>query len=245
MNGSTAPLIGLTIDAEEAGGYAPMPWYAQRKNYSGSVAECGGLPILLPYHPEHAETYLDMVDGLVVTGGDFDIDPAMFGEAITSDRVVTKPDRTRFEAAMVHGALERKIPMIGICGGEQLINVLLGGTLVQHIPDSIPDCLEHEQPNPRWETSHAITIEKDSLLHRITGTTTMQVNSSHHQAVAKAAPGMIVNAVAPDGVIEGIEYPDHPFCLGVEWHPEYLIGTEDRRIMDAFIAAAKTYRGQR
>lgn len=240
---ANAPIIGLTLDSEAGGGYAPLPWYALRKNYAGGIHARGAVPLCLPHHADAAEHYLGLIDGLVITGGDFDVDPALFGEQIESDRIIVKPERTQFERAMIEGALARNMPMLGICGGEQLLNVMLGGSLIQHIPDSVPNCLEHEQPNPRTETSHSVAIKEGTLLHRITGVTKMDVNSAHHQAVKAPAPGMIVNATAPDGVIEGIEYPDHPFCLGVEWHPEYLIGVEDTAIIDAFLAASLQHRG--
>jgi putative glutamine amidotransferase len=134
------------------------------------------------------------------------------------------------------------VPILGICGGEQLLNVVLGGTLIQHIPDTIAQALEHEQKNPRDEPGHAVTIAPGTLLARITGSTRMNVNTAHHQAVARAAPGMVVNATADDGVIEGIELPGHPFCLGVQWHPEYYVDAADGRIFEAFIAAAREFK---
>lgn len=232
------PVVGITLDCEEAGGYAALPWYALRRNYAEAVAHHGGVALMIPYQQNAVEHYLGMIDALMVPGGDFDIDPAMFGAKTVHEKVTMKPSRTTFEAGMMRGAIERKMPVLGICAGEQLMNVLLGGTLIQHIPDEVPDCLEHEQKNPRTETSHAIAITKNTLLHKIVGRGEMQVNSSHHQAVAKVGPDVVVNAVAPDGVIEGIEYTKHPFCLGVEWHPEYEITEGDKAIMAALVKAA-------
>ena len=130
------------------------------------------------------------------------------------------------------------MPVLGICGGQQLLNVVLGGTLVQHIPDQIADALAHEQPNPRDQPGHTVAITPDTLLHRITGLETMSVNSAHHQAVDKPGSGAVVDAVAPDGVIEGIEMPGRRFCLGVQWHPEFAIDPGDTRIFAALIDAA-------
>lgn len=231
------PVIGFTLDYEEGGGYSKMPWYALRENYCGAVSQFGAVPLPLPHEVAAVEAYLAMLDGLVITGGAFDVSPELYGEKTTSDKVTTKDRRTQFEYAITTGAIKKKIPILGICGGQQLLNVVLGGTLIQHIPDSIDNPLEHEQKNPRTEPGHEVSIKPGTLLHRIVGTDTIAVNSAHHQAVAKPAPGTLVDAVAPDGVIEGIELPDHPFCLGVQWHPEYFVSPADRRIMQAFVDA--------
>ncbi len=233
------PVIGLTLDREEGGGYSRFPWYALRENYCGAVARAGGLPFALPHEPALVETMLDRIDGLVITGGAFDVDPALFGDRHVHDSVSLKPGRTGFEMALTRAALARDLPILGICGGEQLLNVALGGTLIQHIPDAIPDALAHEQPNPRDEPGHEIAILPGTRLHRITGETRMAVNSAHHQAVARPAPDCIVNAVAPDGVIEGIEAPDRRFCIGVEWHPEFLLSRGDQRLLEALVAASR------
>jgi len=235
----TRPIVGITLDAEPPGGYSKLPWYAIRENYAGAVARAGGLPLMLPHEPDLAAGYLDTIDALVVTGGAFDVDPALFGAAERHPTVVTKDRRTAFELAILRGAHARDLPILGICGGEQLLNVVLGGTLIQHIPDEVPGALAHEQPNPRTEPGHSVAVAEGTLLHRVTGLAEMQVNSAHHQAVRGTGPGIVVNARAPDGVIEGIEDPSRRFCLGVEWHPEYAIGPGDDRIFDALVAAAR------
>ena len=184
-----------------------------------------------------AEAYLDRLDGLIVTGGAFDVDPALYGDAERHPTVELKSTRTSAELALLTGALARHMPVLGICGGEQLLAVALGGSLIQHIPDSIAEALPHEQATSHYEPGHAVEILPDTLLARIVGAGTMQVNTSHLQAVRE--PGRAtVNALAPDGVIEGIEDPSHPFCLGVQWHPEFGIDPGDRAIFKAFVAAA-------
>ncbi len=233
------PVIGLTVDWEKPGGYSKLPWYALRENYAQAVSRAGGLPILLPHETAHVEAYLARIDGLIVTGGAFDVDPALFGAAERHATVNLKEGRTAFELAIVRGALQRDMPLLGICGGQQLLHVVLGGTLIQHIPDSMPNALAHEQPNPRTEAGHAVDIVAGTLLHRIVGADRMAVNSAHHQAAADEPAGVVVNARAPDGVIEGIEAPGRRFCLGVQWHPEYSIGPGDDRILAAFVAACR------
>jgi putative glutamine amidotransferase len=233
----THPRIGFSLDYETKPTFSKKPWYAIRENYLTAVADLGALPLPLPHLVEKADTYLDLLDGLVITGGAFDIPPSMYGDDSIHETVTTKDQRTQFEWAITKGAIQRNIPILGICGGEQLLAVVLGGTLIQHIPDSIPNALAHEQPNPRDEVGHSVKIVENTLLHQIIGATEIQVNSAHHQAVAKIPAGAIVNATAPDGVIEGIEVTTHPFCLGVQWHPEYHVTGADRKIFEAFVGA--------
>lgn len=237
LRGMKRPLIGVTLDAEKPGGYSKFPWYALRQNYCEAVIAAGGLPLALPHEPENAIAYLDTIDGLVVTGGAFDVDPSLYGDAERHDTVITKDRRTAFEMAMTKGALERDMPVLGICGGQQLLHVALGGRLIQHIPDSIQDALAHEQPNPRNEPGHDVAVAKGTRLHAIVGTETLAVNSAHHQAARDEPRGVVVNARSPDGVIEGIEAPAYRFCLGVQWHPEFHISDGDRRIFRAFVEA--------
>ena len=232
------PVIGITLDSEPPGGYSTLPWYALRENYAAAVTRAGGLPILLPHEADWAAAYLDHIDGLIITGGAFDVDPALFGATSRHPSVVTKDRRTRFELAVTQGALSCDMPVLGICGGQQLLNVVLGGTLYQHIPEEVTEPLAHEQPNPRTEAGHVVRIARGTLLHEICGADELAVNSAHHQAAKTVGPGVVINATAEDGVIEGIEDPRYRFCLGVQWHPEYAISSGDDRIFDAFVAAA-------
>ena len=233
------PLIGVTLDAEQPGGWSRFPWYALRANYTDAVAAAGGLPVALPHDPALCEAMLDRLDGLVVTGGAFDVDPALYGASDIHATVTLKQRRTAAELALVRGALARDMPVLGICGGQQLLAVALGGTLVQHIPDSIPDALEHEQPNPRDQPGHSVALVAGTRLAGIVGAATMQVNSAHHQAVASPGAHAVVNATASDGVVEGVEDARYRFALGVQWHPEFLIDSGDSRIFAAFIAATR------
>ncbi len=237
------PVIGLTLDIEQPPRppektAAALPLYGLRENYCAAVVRAGGLPVLLPHEPDLAEGYIAGLDGLLVTGGAFDVDPTIFGADSRHPSVTTKDRRTDFELAATRAALERDLPVLGICGGQQLLNVVLGGTLIQHIPDEVAGALAHEQPNPRDEPGHPVHIVPGSLLHRICGAEEMQVNSAHHQAAKDVGPGVAVNARAPDGVIEGIEAPAYRFCLGVQWHPEYGVADGDPAIFAAFVAAA-------
>ena len=232
------PVIGLTLDSEPPGGYSKLPWYALRENYCAAVARAGGIPVLLPHEVEQADAYLRLIDGLVVTGGGFDVDPAIFGARSRHPTVKTKDRRTQFELAVTRRAHSGDKPVLGICGGQQLLNVALGGTLIQHIPDEVPGALTHKQANGN-EPGHLVRFTEGTRLREIAGCAEAPVNSTHHQAVKAPAPGLQVDATAPDGIVEGIEDPRRRFCIGVQWHPEYAISEADRRLFAAFIEAAR------
>ncbi len=234
------PVIGITLDCESGGiaAWSRYDWYALRRNYTEAVVHAGGVPIMLPHEEGMVDAYLDRIDGLLVTGGHFDLDPSLYGDADRHETITTKPARTDFEWAMTEAALERNMPVLGICGGQQLLHVVLGGRLIQHIPDEVEDALAHEQSNPRHEAGHLVVLQEGTLLQMICGVDAMQVNSAHHQAAADEPAGIVVNARAPDGVIEGIESTRHRFAVGVQWHPEFMIDPADERIFAAFVAEA-------
>src|SRR5262245_11185003 len=129
------PIIGITADSEQPGGYSKFPWYAIRENYCSSVRHAGGVPIVLPHELSLVQHYVNMLDGLLVSGGNFDVDPKLFGAATRHPKVSIKEGRTDFELAMTRGMLAADKPILGICGGQQLLAVAMGGTLIQHIPD--------------------------------------------------------------------------------------------------------------
>lgn len=236
-----SPLIGLTLDHTAPSGHHKSGRYVIRENYCKAVSDAGGIPFCLPHETGLALTYADRLDALVVTGGAFDIDPKLFGDNSQHSTVTLKEDRTKFEWAITQAMLDQNKPVLGICGGQQLINVILGGTLIQHIEDEVQGGhVLHEQPNPRHEAGHGVKVTKGTLLHRLVGSDEISVNSAHHQAVKKVGPKVVVDAVAPDGVIEGIESTEHKFCLGVQWHPEFTVTEADARIFAGLIAAARS-----
>ncbi len=236
------PLIGISLDSESKPTYSKFPWYALRENYADTFIKAGATTLGLPHDLNAVDHYLDILSGLVITGGAFDVNPEFYGETLTPElKKRLKPARTAFEMSILQGAIERKMPILGICGGEQLLNVVLGGTLIRHIPDEIPDALEHLQNYDASYTAHSIEITPNTLLHRLVGTTTIDVNTSHHQAVKAVKPPVIISARAPDGIVEAIELPDHPFCLGVQWHPEFHSTNYDKQIVAGFVAASHVY----
>ena len=195
----------------------------------------GGIGIGIPHDMDNLKYIADKIDGLVITGGNFDIDPHIFGNTEVHKSVSLKKSRTEYELAITKYILKLNKPVLGICGGEQLLNVLYKGTLIQHIPDEIEFALEHEQKNPRDEAGHDVEIFKNSKLYSIIATSKLQVNSAHHQSIKTPGKGLVVNAVSSDGVIEGIEDPTKRFCIGVQWHPEFFISNGDKKLIKYFI----------
>jgi putative glutamine amidotransferase len=190
---------------------------------------------------------LEGVDGLLLTGGE-DVEPARYGEeplAVVTDRDAT---RDAFEVALVAEARTRRLPLLAICRGIQLLNVACGGTLIQDIPTQVNGGTDHQftvPPHQSYDLAHEIWIDKGTLLaelmnDRLNGVDTCDVNSRHHQAVKTVAPGFKVSATAPDGVVEAIEDPSVPFCLGVQWHPENFWRTgEFRPLFEGFVEASQ------
>ncbi len=239
------PLIGLTMSFDSKGVYySELPWYVLRENHCSTVIAAGGTPIGLPYDVSSVDQYLNTIDGLIVTGSNFDLSPQYYGESISKECILSTDPvdcRTQFELDMLKKALERNMPILGICAGQQLLNVVLGGSLIQHIPDVLPSEIQHEQPGSRTVAGHTVNVVKDTLLSRcVNGQPVLDVNSAHHQAVEAIGPGVVVNAYASDGLIEGIEHPSYKFCMGVQWHPEFSISPADDMITKSLIDASRS-----
>jgi putative glutamine amidotransferase len=219
------PRIGLTLDMDEARGE-----YRLARAYADAVLQAGGLPVPVPYADETvAGAYLALCEGFLVTGGDFDIAPERYGEVRRPACGPERAGRTAFEWSLVEAALAGRIPLLGVCNGMQLLNVVRGGTLHQDLREDL-GVASHEQPPPREEPSHAAELVPDTLLARLTGREPLQVNSTHHQGVRAPGAGVLVSARAPDGVVEAVELPDLPFALGVQWHPERLAARDARHL---------------
>jgi putative glutamine amidotransferase len=214
-------------------------------DYQQAVTHVGG-EVRIVDRSMTADDALAGVDGLLLAGGE-DVDPSRYGE--TADPSVTDvdPDRDAFEVDLVAAARARMVPILAICRGVQLLNVACGGTLIQNLPAPSAGGTPHllsVPPHQACELAHEIWLEKDSLLaqllnERLNGADTCDVNSRHHQALKQVAPGFRVSATAPDGVVEAIEDPGVPFCIGVQWHPENFWRTgEFRSIFEAFVRAS-------
>ena len=229
------PLIGITLDSEKKNTYSKFPWYALRENYLTSLIKFKAIPIPLTHEVKLINNYCNLLDGLVITGGDFDIDPKIYNQNNKGTKN-TKNKRTDFEIKICKKFIGINKPVMGICGGAQLINVACGGTLIQDLDKKV---INHEQINPRNETSHNININKKTKLYNIFNKDKIKVNSAHHQSVDKLGENLIISAIAKDGVIEGIEHKKHKWCIGLQWHPEFLITKSDIKIIKNFINEAK------
>lgn len=224
-----------------------MPVYDKKVNdwwmlypYMTAVEQAGGVPFMFPQttDEEVIASLLAVSDGLVFPGGQ-DIDPAMYGQEKKPCCGELLEELDQMESLVFPAALELRKPILATCRGAQILNVLCGGTLYQDLAEEYPSDLNHDQKTPYSESVHSVTVKSGSLLHKITGTETLQVNSLHHQAVARVSDRFIVAAEAPDGLIEAISMEDQPFVLGVQWHPEWMMETDEmsRKIFGAFMDA--------
>lgn len=228
------PIIGITLDNEEPGIYSKFPWYAIRNNYLHSIEKSGGIPFPLFHTQKNVNQLFNLLDGIIITGGNFDIDPKLYGQKTKGSRII-KNNRTNFELSIFNKFLKSTKPILGICGGEQLINVACGGTLIQDIKKENKNTIQHEQLNPRNQTSHKVIILKNTLLRKIIKKDIIKVNSAHHQSINIFGKKIIPSGYSPDGIVESIEHTKHRWCIGVQWHPEFLITKEDIKLIKNFV----------
>lgn len=248
---SPRPLIGIVPDYKEgcANGYSKGNYYALRANYVEMINKAGGAAVILSYDYDLIDYYVNSLDGLMVVGGYFDIHPKRYGETKIHPTVKLNDVREEFEHELGLRAIATSLPLFGICNGMQLINVLHGGKVIQHIPDE-EKFIDHEQSHVAGFDDyhrgyHEVAIAKNSKLFAIVGEEKIKTNSSHHQAAKTAGAGLVVAAQASDGIIEAVEKLDHPFCLGVQWHPEFEVSAADGKIFTAFVDAAREYKQRR
>lgn len=234
------PRIGISLDADES-----RARYELKRTYVDAVLGAGGLPILIPFvGPAETAAYVAILDGLVLSGGAFDVPPALYGEEARPACGPTIRERTESELRLLRGALANRTPVLGVCGGMQLFNVAMGGTLHQDLPAELGIRI-HQQGPPKDVPSHDVEIGAATGLAALAGAGRLRVNSTHHQAVKAVGPGLLVTARALDGVIEAIELPGHPFAIGVQWHPESALRHEPRHaeIYRGLVRAASERRG--
>lgn len=252
------PLIGVTTSevrrAETVSpipeGEPPMHEMALGLKYLRAIEATGGLPVVIPpLELGLIEPLLDQLAGLCLSGGP-DLHPKAYGEEPDEHLGPTEPDLDRFELAIASAADQRDMPILAICRGTQALNVVRGGTLVQHLPESRPeadpDGVPHRQRTPGSEPSHTVDIDPGSLLAATIGTAETAVNSFHHQAIDRLGRDLVPSAWAEDGTIEAVEDRGRGFLIGVQWHAELLIDRPvEQALFGAFVAAAAAGSGAR
>ena len=242
MTDKRSPLIGVTCMTIETASHSPR--LGMSRSYVNALLGAGAAPLLIPHMADKAvlRAVYERLDGLLLPGGG-DIDPAHYGEPRHEKCNEPSAERDDTELTLARWAIEEGMPVLGICRGIQVLNVALGGSLFQDIQAQIPDAQRHAwYPNhPRDRLSHTVSISPKARLARLIGETTLPVNSLHHQSVKDPAPGLVATGHSPDGIIEAVEAPDHPFAIGVQWHPEELASSDPRaqRLFEAFAEASR------
>jgi putative glutamine amidotransferase len=233
-----APIVGMTTSSALAtwGSWVDTPATLLPETYTNRVAEAGGSPVLL-VPGSNPDGIVDRLDGIVLVGGQ-DVDPKAYGAVPGVSTQVPDRRRDSFETALVIAATQRDLPLLAICRGMQVLNVVRGGTLHQHLPDVIDH--EGHSPGPGLYGETAVTIEAGSTLARSLGRTTAVVACYHHQGIDQLGEGLVVVGRADDGVVEAIEDPSLRFMIGVQWHPE-VVG--DAALFGSFIAACTARQG--
>ncbi len=220
------PVIGLSCSLEEDEGV-----FMLSADYVKSIEEAGGIPVIIPsWGEENIDHVLGICAGLVFSGGG-DIDPAHWDEAPAPGLGQIDPQRDRFELSLARRAFELRVPALGICRGCQVMNVAAGGTLIQ----DLASFLCHQQNAPRHYPFHDIVVKEGSLLYHVLGAPAIKVNSFHHQAVKAVGRGLIICAWAQDGNVEAICSGEHPFWLGVQWHPECMLDGASLRLFESLV----------
>lgn len=235
MNPVKKPVIGvIPLWDEQKDSIWMLPGYLD------GLREGGGLPVVLPLEPEEEDMdqLYELCDGLLFTGG-HDVDPALYGENPFPQCGALCASRDRLEAALFRRAFDEDKPVLGICRGLQLLNVLLGGTLYQDLPSQLPGAMEHHMSPPYDRVCHQVALKEGGRLRALLGIEALGVNSYHHQGVRVLAPCLQTEGVAPDGLVEAASCPDRRFCVAVQWHPEFNYRTEptSAALFRAFVEA--------
>lgn len=236
------PIIGIPCDVESREGERDRAFVFL--TYVEAVRRAGAIPLLIPPQPEQADAAMEALDGVLLAGGD-DCDPSLYGEERHPTCATMDVRRQENELAIVRAARARGVPTLGICLGMQMMNVAAGGSLIQDIDSAIATDIRHAS-EPENRGRHAVRVDAGSRLAALVAAAELTVNSSHHQAVGRVGEGLRVTAHAPDGVVEALEDPRHPFFIGVQWHPEDMAGEPCASpLFAAFVAAARLRAGRK
>lgn len=232
------PIIGIGSDVQSPEGERERAF--TYLTYVEAVRRAGAIPVLIPPQPENAEQLMGELDGFLLAGGD-DCDPAVYGEERHPTVDPMDVRRQANDLALAEAARKHEVPMLGICLGLQVMNIAAGGTLIQDINSQHDTEIRHASI-PEDRARHDVIVEKGTQLAGVLPALELNVNSSHHQAIRRVGQGLRVTALAPDGIVEGVEDPKHPFYLGVQWHPEDMTGEKSgSALFTAFIEAARKH----
>jgi putative glutamine amidotransferase len=228
------PIIGITTYGRDEENRFRLPCL-----YVDSVRRAGGIAVLIPPGDEPWDELFGLIDGLIFAGGS-DVDPSLYGGRLHETISSIDAERDQSELALARRVANSELPTLGICRGHQLLNVALGGTLHEHLPDVVGEEVLHRLP-PREPSEHPITVDAESRLAGILGEQEFAAASWHHQAVRDPAQGMVAVARAPDGTIEGCELKSHPWLFTVQWHPELTAHTNatQQRLFDSLVEACR------
>lgn len=245
MQQNKRPVIGISLDWQKEGSFSTRPHYALRQNYFTIIEKMGGLPLGLPYSDADYNAYLSHVDGLLIPGSAYQSDPADYIDTEFNPEGYKPSPRCTYSKELVQQALPFNMPILGICGGmQELIVAQKGGQLYRDVHKAFPHTnINHMRGAPAEATCHAINVQPNTKFHNIVGTTTLQVNSAHTEAVASLPQNACIAATSDDGCIEVIELTNHPFAIGVQYHPEFMVSSADAdsKLFTSFIDAARTY----
>ena len=250
------PIVGIpTQNLQSIGGIAPdfPPSWVMSHRYVQALTAAGAIPWLIPLIDDDAtlRAMYEELDGVFLPGG-ADVDPASYKAERHASCDRSDPPRDRVELALVRWAMQERKPILGVCRGVQIINLAAGGTLYQDLAALRPGSVKHDyfpfrDGFARDHLAHPVRVVEGSRLHRLAGQSEFPVNSMHHQGIDRLGRELVATAVAPDGLVEGVESSDDYFMVGVQWHPEALIDTDPRmrRLFEQFVAAAGDFRDER
>lgn len=234
------PIIGITTYARDENGRFSLP-----AAYIDAIRRAGGIPVLLPHGEPYLAELLERLDGVILSGGG-DVNPELYQGTPHEAIYMVNAERDSSEIELTKNIVDMQLPMLNICRGVQVLNVALGGSLIEHLPDEVGEEITH-RASPPSAVRHGVEIEPGSQLARILEQTEVTAASWHHQAIRQVAPGLQVVARAADGIIEAVEMPGHPWLIGVQWHPEMTADQDaiQQRLFDDLVQVAAKRRGSR
>ena len=237
---SKRPIIGVFLDYETGGSFSKRPHYALRTSYFDAIWNAGGTPIGVPYIDGAEPELSKLCDGFLFPGGFYPFPARLYGE-MQIEHEVLHP-RFQFEERLMSHLIDKNRPVLGVCAGMQVMASLYGGTFYRNLHDVVETSINHLNHRPAEQVAHNVDVVPGSHLHSILEVTQIAVNTAHNEALSNKPDSLIINAIAEDGVVEGIEIPEKRFCLGVQWHPEFFANEGDTNF-NLFIALVDAANG--